>query len=120
MIKIAVPSRGEMVDQHFGHCESFAIFTVGDDETVQDVMRLSPPSACGCKSDLVPTLVTMGVSILIAGGMGQGAADYLNRSGIKVFRGAQGSIHDAVHTWLDGRLRDSGDVCHAHGGCEHS
>jgi predicted Fe-Mo cluster-binding NifX family protein len=29
-MKIALPSRGNLVDSHFGHCEYFTIFTVDD------------------------------------------------------------------------------------------
>ncbi|MDR3437280.1 NifB/NifX family molybdenum-iron cluster-binding protein [Telmatospirillum sp.] len=119
MIKVAVPSRGNLVDQHFGHCESFTIFTVDDQKDISEDSRLTPPPDCGCKSDVVTTLVDMGVTVLIAGGMGQGAVAYLNESGIRVIRGASGPVLEAVRAWLDGRLHDNDEVCHAHGeaGC---
>jgi len=28
-MKVAVPTRGNMVDDHFGHCEAYTVFTVG-------------------------------------------------------------------------------------------
>jgi len=120
MIKVAVPSRGDLVDEHFGHCESFSIFTVNDNKEITEEPRLTPPPACGCKSNLIPTLVGMGVSVLVAGGMGQGAVTFLNQQGIKVVRGATGHTKDAVRAWLDGRLQDNDEVCHAHGsdGCQ--
>jgi len=31
-MKIAVPTKNEMVDSHFGHCEYYTIFTI-DNET---------------------------------------------------------------------------------------
>jgi predicted Fe-Mo cluster-binding NifX family protein len=121
MIKVAVPSRGNMVDEHFGHCESFTIFTVNDNKDITETSRFTPPPACGCKSNLISTLVEMNVSVLVAGGMGQGAVTYLNENGIKVIRGATGPVHGAVRAWLDGRLQDNDEVCHAHGdaGCSH-
>jgi len=29
-MKIALPSKGNQVDGHFGHCEHFTVFTVDD------------------------------------------------------------------------------------------
>jgi predicted Fe-Mo cluster-binding NifX family protein len=109
-----------MVDEHFGHCEFFTIFTVIDNKDITDELRFTPPPACGCKSNLISTLVEMGVSVLVAGGMGQGAVTYLSDNGIKVVRGAAGPVNDAVRAWLDGKLQDNDEVCHVHGseGCQ--
>lgn len=119
MIKVAVPSRGNMVDEHFGHCESFSIFTIASDKEISGETRLTPPPSCGCKSNLISTLVDMGVTVMVAGGMGQGAVTYLNENGITVIRGAAGPVQGAVRAWLDGSLMDSAEICHAHGseGC---
>lgn len=119
MIKIAIPSRGDFVDEHFGHCESFTIFTVDDDKAIVGQSTLSPPSDCGCKSNLIPTLVEGGVSVMLAGGMGQGAAIRLGESGIQVVRGASGPLRSALRDWLDGRMQDNREDCHSHGdhGC---
>jgi len=123
MLTIAVPSRNGMVDEHFGHCEAFTIFTVDESRAIAGEERFTPPPACGCKSNLIPTLVDMGVSVLVAGNMGEGAVMRLGQSGIKVIRGASGSVRDAVQAWLDGRLRDRQELCHAHGlpghECQH-
>jgi predicted Fe-Mo cluster-binding NifX family protein len=115
LTKIAIPSRGGFVDEHFGHCESITIFTVDDDKAIVSESTLSPPSACGCKSNLIPILVESGVSVMLAGGMGQGAANRLGESGIQVVRGAAGPLRAALRDWLDGRMQDDGEVCHSHG-----
>ena len=80
----------------------------------------SPPPACGCKSNLIPTLVADGVTVMLAGGMGQGAASLLGESGIELVRGASGPVRAVVRDWLDGRMQDNLEVCHTHGdhGCE--
>jgi len=122
MTKIAVPTRGGKVDEHFGHCESFTIFTIGDAKTVAAKDSFTPPPACGCKSNLVGTLVEMGVSVLIAGNMGEGAAQKLGQAGIKVFRGVSGDVDEAVQAFLEGKIKDSNILCaaHAHGhDCSH-
>lgn len=115
MIKVAVPSRDDMVDPHFGHCESFSIFTIGQGREILEIERLTPPADCGCRSGLIPVLLAKGVSVLLAGGMGQGAASQLTENGIKVVRGVSGPAEAAVLSWAAGGLVDSEDVCHAHG-----
>lgn len=122
MIKIAVPTRAGQVDEHFGHCESFTIYSLNDDKSVVGQERFTPPPACGCKSNLIGTLTEMGVSVLIAGNMGEGAAVRLGQAGIKVFRGVAGDVGEAVQNWLDGKIKDRDILCaaHEHGeGCAH-
>ncbi|MEG6549585.1 NifB/NifX family molybdenum-iron cluster-binding protein [Desulfocurvibacter africanus] len=119
MIKIAVPSRGGMVDEHFGHCEAFTIFSIDDGKAITGEEKLTPPPGCGCKSNIIPVLVQMGVTILVAGNMGEGAVVRLQQSGIQVVRGASGPVRNAVQAYLDGKLQDRQEVCleHGHHGC---
>lgn len=121
MTRIAVPSRNGAVDEHFGHCESFTVFTVDDTKNVTFEENFTPPPACGCKSNLVGTLVDMGVTVLVGGNMGQGAVVKLSQSGIRVVRGASGPVRQAVEAFLAGRLQDRQEICLAHGhdGCGH-
>ncbi|HWR03714.1 MAG TPA: NifB/NifX family molybdenum-iron cluster-binding protein [Humidesulfovibrio sp.] len=119
MLKLAVPTRGGQVDEHFGHCESFTIYSIDDSKAVVNQERFTPPPACGCKSNLIPTLVEMGVSVLVAGNMGEGAVQRLIQAGIKVFRGAKGDVGAAVQSWIEGKLVDSKVVCLEHGAAGH-
>lgn len=114
MLKIAIPTRGGQVDEHFGHCESFTIISVDDAKNIAGSESFTPPPACGCKSNLVGTLVEMGVSVLIAGNMGEGAAQKLSQAGIKVFRGVKGDVNAAAKDWLDGKIKDMNILCAAH------
>ncbi len=118
MTKIAVPTRDGLVDEHFGHCQSFTIVTVDDDKTVTARDSFTPPPECGCKSNLIPTLLDMGVSVLVAGNMGEGAVVRLRQSGIQVYRGASGAVEAAVTAYLEGRLADRDEVCTHHHGHE--
>lgn len=115
MLKLAVPTRAGQVDEHFGHCESFTIYAIDDNKAVVGQERFNPPPACGCKSNLIPTLLDMGVKVLVAGNMGQGAVTRLGEAGIQVFRGAKGDVAEAVQAWIDGTLKDSQELCTAHG-----
>lgn len=122
MLKIAIPTRAGLVDEHFGHCESFTIYCLDAAKAVTGSESFTPPPACGCKSNLIPTLVDMGVSLLIAGNMGQGAVANLDRAGIKVVRGASGPVDAALKAWLGGKLADKQILCMEHGAgheCHH-
>ncbi|WP_143315159.1 NifB/NifX family molybdenum-iron cluster-binding protein [Clostridium sp. HBUAS56017] len=114
-MKIALPSRNNNIDDHFGHCEYFTVFTVNTEtkeitasETVQS------PSGCGCKSNIASTLSNMGVKVMLAGNMGEGAVRVLNNSGIEVLRGCSGDVKAVALKWLEGSIKDSDDFCHAH------
>ncbi len=114
-MKIALPSRQNLIDDHFGHCEYFTIFTVNsDNKKIISQETLASPAGCGCKSNIAQTLSEMGVKIMLAGNMGEGAVTVLNNSGIEVLRGCSGDVKEVVLKWLDGSLMDSGDSCHAH------
>jgi len=115
MTKIAVPTKGGLVDEHFGHCESFTIATVDEAKTIVSRESFTPPPQCGCKSDLIPTLLSMGVSVLVAGNMGEGAVMRLRQSGIQVFRGAAGPVEEALAAYLAGNLADRDELCQHHG-----
>jgi predicted Fe-Mo cluster-binding NifX family protein len=60
-------------------------------------------------------LVETGVSVIVAGGMGQGAARIFSENGIKAVRGGAGPVREAIRNGLDGRMRGSLEVRHAHG-----
>ena len=114
-MKIALPSRGSMIDDHFGHCEYFTIFTIDNDSKVILEQEIIPsPAGCGCKSNIASVLADQGVSLMIAGNMGEGAVNVLNASGIDVLRGCSGEVTEVASRWLAGKLQDSGDACHAH------
>ncbi len=120
-MKIALPSRGTIIDEHFGHCEYFTIITVDDQKKIVDQKIVEPPAGCGCKTNIVDTLANMGVTVMLAGNMGAGAVNVLESHGIDVVRGCSGNVRKVVEDWLVGSLRDSGLSCAAHDGCgEHN
>jgi len=118
-MKIALPSNGIEVDEHFGHCQCFTIFEVNDESQIVSEETLTPPPGCGCKSNIVPQLAGMGVSVMLAGNMGGGAVNILASHGIAVIRGCSGSVREVARAWLAGRVADSGTSCQSHnsGGC---
>jgi len=117
-MKIALPTRQNIIDSHFGHCEYYTIFTV-DNNTKEIVNEetLASPAGCGCKSNIATTLSEIGVKIMLAGNMGEGAVRILNNSGIEVLRGCSGDVKTVALNWLNGSVSDSGEFCdeHEHG-----
>ena len=84
-MKIAVPTRGGVVDNHFGHCDHYTIFTVNDGEVKMKEI-LPSPQGCGCKSGVVFVLRQKGVQVMLAGNIGEGAKNVLESNEIKVRR----------------------------------
>ncbi|MDD5712150.1 MAG: NifB/NifX family molybdenum-iron cluster-binding protein [Smithellaceae bacterium] len=113
-MKIALPSFQNQVDEHFGHCEYFTVFTIGPDKKIASQETITPPPGCGCKSNIAQTLAQMGVTLMLAGNMGQGAVNVLGGQGIEVVRGCSGNVKDVVESWLSGNLDDSGLACGMH------
>ncbi len=115
-MKIAVPVTIEnQIDGHFGHCESYGVFTITELNEIADVKRVQSPQGCGCKSDIASVLAADGVSIMLAGGIGGGAINVLNNSGIEVIRGCSGNATEVVKLYLKGMVEDSGSTCQQHG-----
>ena len=113
-MKIALPTYQEQIDSHFGHCEYFTVFTVSDDKELIERETVASPEGCGCKSNIAFILADMGVNLMLAGNMGDGAVNVLNSAGIEVLRGCTGNVKEVALAWLNGTLSDSGESCHAH------
>ncbi len=128
MKRIAVPVRGNMVDEHFGHCEAFAVYNVDENNAITGEETVLAPVGCGCRSNIAIDLAAKGVSVMLAGGLGQGARNVLNQAGIEVYSGFKGQAKDAVHRFLNGERGNNascaghahhhGDESHGHG-CHH-
>lgn len=113
-MKIAIPTRGSIVDDHFGHCENYTVFTTDEKQQIIHSETLPSPQGCGCKSNIASVLQQMGVSVLLAGNMGNGALNVLTRHQIQVLRGNSGDVRKLAEAFLQGQVGDSGEGCHEH------
>jgi predicted Fe-Mo cluster-binding NifX family protein len=113
-MKVAVPTRNNVVDDHFGHCEAYTVFTINDDKKITSSEVIPSTQGCGCKSNIASVLREKGVSVMLAGNMGNGALNVLNSQGIDVYRGCSGDARRLVETFLEGSVVDSGEGCHQH------
>jgi predicted Fe-Mo cluster-binding NifX family protein len=114
-MKIAVPvTKENQIDGHFGHCESYGVFTISEKKEITNIKSVKSPQGCGCKSDIANVLASDGVTVMLAGGIGGGAINVLNNSGIEVIRGCSGDAGEVVKLYLSGLVEDSGSSCHQH------
>ncbi len=112
-MKIAIPTRENVVDDHFGHCEAYTVYTVSDNAIVESE-QLASPEGCGCKSNIASVLQEKGVKVMLAGNMGNGALNKLNAHGIDVIRGCSGNVKELAEAYLEKKLSDSGEGCQQH------
>lgn len=113
-MKIAIPTRGKKVDDHFGHCEYYTIYSTDDDKSITNEEVFAAPQGCGCKSNVANLLKQKGVSIMLAGNMGQGAVSKILSAGIQVYRGCSGDVRKLAEAFLKEEIADSGETCNHH------
>jgi predicted Fe-Mo cluster-binding NifX family protein len=113
-MKVAIPTHSGKVDDHFGHCEYFQVFTTNNSKEIIHEELLASPNGCGCKSNIVEKLSEIGVKVMLAGNIGGGAVNKLNEHGITVVRGCSGEVKTVLSEWLNGNIRDNGEVCKEH------
>lgn len=118
-MKIAIPTRDNRVDDHFGHCDHYTVFTVDENKAVISSERLDSPQGCGCKSNIASVMQDMGITVMLAGNMGMGAFNKLSEHGIGVLRGCQGNIEDVLKAYLEGSISDSAESCSHHDCADH-
>jgi len=115
---VAIPSNGNMVNQHFGRSESFAIVTI-EDKKVTKVEEISAAEFAHQHQGLADLLVKHGAETVIAGGIGAGAISGLEQNGLKVIKGASGEYLKVVEAFISGNLEDKNVVCDHHGEHHH-
>lgn len=110
-MKIAVATEGNIVTEHFGHCEGFLIFETENEKIIGSEMVPNP----GHRPGFLPNFLNdLGVNVIISGGMGGGAIEIFNDKNIEVFVGAAGDAKTAAEAYLKGELKSTGSVCHEH------
>ncbi|MFW5758880.1 MAG: NifB/NifX family molybdenum-iron cluster-binding protein [Bacteroidota bacterium] len=107
--KIAIPLENGALCAHFGHCQNFAIVSVDQNQIKQIDMVVPPEHQPG----LYPRWVAeMGVTDVIAGGMGQKAIQLFHKQKINVFTGAPiKPAKELTEDFLSGNLLLSANYC---------
>jgi len=108
-MKIAMPVQGGKLSQHFGHSEQFSLFEI-EDQSIRGKEDVTPPPH---EPGLLPRwLKEHGVTLVIAGGMGQMAKMIFEQAGIQVICGAASESPDSVvDSYLKGELETGDNAC---------
>jgi len=108
-MKIAIPTAQGQLAMHFGHCASFTIFTVENNNIIDTQEVQAPPHEPG----LLPRwLGEQNVTMIIAGGMGQRAQQLFADRGIEVLVGAPAEpVETVVKNYLEGKLNTGINLC---------
>jgi len=110
-MRIAVPMTGECLDQHFGHCQKFALIDVSPEtrEVTTHAEFTAPEHEHG---SLPRWLKERGATLVIAGGMGAHARTLLTEAQIEVITGAPSEPPAVlVRRYLDGALQSVDRKC---------
>ncbi|WP_010296377.1 NifB/NifX family molybdenum-iron cluster-binding protein [Clostridium senegalense] len=113
-MKIAMPKNGEYINQHFGKSECFFIADL-DGSNIKECKEISSKDLQHNHGGLSQLLVNEGVSVVITGGIGQGAYNALKEKGLDVIRGVNGNVNDVISSFISGKLKDKKVLCNHHG-----
>lgn len=105
--------------QHFGHTEFFKVYEIEGGEVVSGEVVDSGSGGEGHES-LAGFLKKLDVSALICGGIGGGAVEALNATGIEIYGGNTALADDAAKLLAEGKLvKNSNANCRHHDGEHH-
>ena len=119
MKRIAIPTEGTDVSEHFGRCPTFTIVDVDEGSVVKKESIANPEHQPG----MLPSFLrSKGVACVIARGMGNRATHLFAQSGIDTIVGVSGSVDGVIQQFIEGSLKGNGIPCpgegHGHAGGE--
>ena len=115
-MKVAVTYENGEVFQHFGRTEQFKVYEIQDGCVVSSDVVGTGGRGHG---ELVGVLRELGVSVLICGGLGAGARQGLEASGIRVCPGNSGDADAVAKRFADGTLEMRSEATCDHHGEDH-
>ena len=117
-MKVCIPTAGrggldDIVGEHFGRVPSYTLVDVetGHVEVVENTSEHA--GGAGLPADI---LASLGIDVLLCGGLGRRAIEILSQKGIDVCVGASGTVREAMEAWKGGALPDASaaDACQQH------
>ncbi|MFC1731905.1 NifB/NifX family molybdenum-iron cluster-binding protein [candidate division KSB1 bacterium] len=107
--KIAIPTVGDNLTAHFGHCEYFTIIEAEKNKII-DTYTVTPPMH---QPGVYPRfLAEQGVNIVITGGMGQRAQELFTQNNIQVILGINpGNPAEIAQQYLNKQLESGKNLC---------
>lgn len=113
--KIALATKNDSLDCHFGHCQYFTVYSVDMvNKAILGNDRIDAPSGCGCSSNIASVLKDHGINVLLTNNIGGKVLARLEANDIDVLIGCTGPVYEATLDWLHGRLKQNPFVCIDH------
>lgn len=112
-MKIAVTYDNGLVGQHFGQTSAFQVFTIENGSVTDE--KIISTNGKGHR-ELIPVVRSLGVDVMICGGLGTPMADAISQTGIQLCAGVSGDCRKAVQDYLNGTLSMRPDAVHE---CHH-
>ncbi|NLB72492.1 MAG: dinitrogenase iron-molybdenum cofactor [Firmicutes bacterium] len=107
-MKIAIATEGSAVAPHFGRCPEYTIYNVKDG-SVSDKTVIPNP---GHEPGFLPEYLSeLGVSCIIAGGMGMRAQNLFAAKNIQTVVGVTGLVDDVAKSFAAGALKGGESLC---------
>lgn len=118
-MKIALASQNKStITEHAGHCQKFWIYETKESQIIdKKLLELSREQSFHHSSPDAPHPLDE-IEVLIAGGMGRGLAQRLERKGITAIVTKETDLDKAVSAYLDGSLVREKAECNEHEGEE--
>jgi predicted Fe-Mo cluster-binding NifX family protein len=123
-MKIAITAESNnglesMVAQHFGHAPYFILVDV-ENSQVTATQSVANPFANGHEPGQIPGFIQeQNANVMLSGGMGGRAIQFFEQAGIKAATGANGTVRQALESYLGGKLSEAApcdeSVAHGHG-----
>ncbi|MCB5254868.1 MAG: NifB/NifX family molybdenum-iron cluster-binding protein [Candidatus Cloacimonadaceae bacterium] len=108
-MKIAIPTTAGELSAHFGHCETFAVYTVENGKIVKEETINPPAHEPGSHPRFLHEL---GVTVVISGGMGMKAQQLMQENGIQVISGTCPlPLRELVEKYLQNKLESGDNPC---------
>ncbi|MEN6342450.1 MAG: NifB/NifX family molybdenum-iron cluster-binding protein [Methanospirillum sp.] len=112
--RFAIAREGEAVAPHLGRSTTFAVYECADGRAVRqddlENLMLSP-------GFVLVFFLRHGIDTVIAGNSGGGLCALLERNGIEVVRGVEGSVEETARAYAAGTLARTDVPCTLHDAC---
>jgi predicted Fe-Mo cluster-binding NifX family protein len=107
-MKVAISTDRNKVSPHFGRCPQFTIVEIENNKLVDKKIIENPGHHPGY---LPQYLNEIGVSCIIAGGMGMRAKELFSQTGIEAVLGVEGDVEEIIGKIIDGSLEGGESIC---------